>query len=475
MNQQIFREYDIRGLVGIDLTEETVRLLAKTVGTFFANQKVKTVSLGFDARESSPVFAKLFIEGLNQTGLNVLNLGMIPTPLLYFSLFTEQTQAGVMITGSHNPAEFNGFKLCLNQTTLYGKQIQRIKEIALSKTFAVGNGTVKEKDISANYSQFVRENIRLGKRKLKVVVDAGNGMGGIVGSPLYKELGIETIELFIEPDSRFPNHHPDPTVAENMQDAIKAVLENKADLAIAFDGDGDRIGVVDEKGKIIWGDELMTIFSRSILEKQKGKTFIGEVKCSQRLFDDIEKRGGKAVMSKVGHSLIKAKMKETKAVLAGEMSGHIFFADRFFGFDDAIYSGARLLEILSNSDKPLSEFLNDLPKVVNTPEIRLDCPDDMKFEIVKHLTKEFQQTNKVIKVDGARILFEKGWGLVRASNTQPILVLRFEAEDKDSLNFIQRTVEKRVAKLINQTKIRPVMINQLPPNLFAGKRADLAV
>jgi phosphomannomutase/phosphoglucomutase len=260
-----------------------------------------------------------------------------------------------------------------------------------------------------------------------------------------------------------------------MQDAIKAVLENKADLAIAFDGDGDRIGVVDEKGKIIWGDELMTIFSRSILEKQKGKTFIGEVKCSQRLFDDIEKRGGKAVMSKVGHSLIKAKMKETKAVLAGEMSGHIFFADRFFGFDDAIYSGARLLEILSNSDKPLSEFLNDLPKVVNTPEIRLDCPDDMKFEIVKHLTKEFQQTNKVIKVDGARILFEKGWGLVRASNTQPILVLRFEAEDKDSLNFIQRTVEKRVAKLINQTKIRPVMINQLPPNLFAGKRADLAV
>lgn len=444
MNQHIFREYDIRGLVGTDLTEETVSILAQSVGTYFADQGVKTVSLGYDARESSPIFCQIFAEGLNQTGLDVLNVGMIPTPLLYFSLFTEEVEAGVMITGSHNPAEFNGFKLCLNKSTLHGEQIQKIKEIALNQSFSNGNGTVKTKDISDNYLDFVKENIKLGDRKLRVVVDAGNGIGGIIGAPLYQQLGFEIIELFIEPDSRFPNHHPDPTEAKNMQHAIQAVHQYQADLAIAFDGDGDRIGVVDEKGNIIWGDELTCIFSRSILENQKGAAFIAEVKCSQRLFDDIEKHGGKAIMSKVGHSLIKAKMKETNAVLAGEMSGHIFFADRFFGFDDAIYSGARLLEILSNSNKPLSEYLSDLPKVVNTPEIRVDCADDKKFEIVKRLTEEFKQTNEVIDIDGARILFENGWGLVRASNTQAILVLRFEAADEKSLSKIQKIVDAKL-------------------------------
>lgn len=450
MNHQIFREYDIRGLVGTDLTEETVGILARAVGTYFAEQDVKTVSLGYDARESSPVFCQIFTEELNRTGLNVLDLGMIPTPLLYFTLFTEQVEAGVMITGSHNPAEFNGFKLCLDKSTLHGAQIQAIKKIALSGAFAEGGGTVSKKDISADYLDFVTENISLGKRKLKVVVDAGNGIGGIIGAPLYQQFGFETIELFIEPDSRFPNHHPDPTVAENLRDAVKAVRENRADLAIAFDGDGDRIGVVDENGSIIWGDELMIIFSRSILEKRRGETIIAEVKCSQRLFDDIEKHGGKAIMSKVGHSLIKAKMKETKAVLAGEMSGHIFFADRFFGFDDAVYAGARLLEILSHSDKPLSEFLRDLPEAVNTPEIRIDCPDDKKFEIVRRLTADFKQTNEVIDIDGARILFENGWGLVRASNTQAILVLRFEAKSREDLEKIQNTVETRVQTLISQ-------------------------
>ncbi len=320
MNQHIFREYDIRGLVGTDLTHKTVSLLSKAIGTYFVKKGVTRVSLGYDARESSPIFANLFVEGLNQTGLNVLNVGMIPTPLLYFTLFTEEVEAGVMITGSHNPAEFNGFKLCLNKTTLHSKQIQQIKEIALSGSFSSGKGTVTKKDISAKYTNFVKENINLGSRKLKVVVDAGNGIGGIIGAPLYKQLGCEIIELFIEPDSSFPNHHPDPTVAKNMQDAINTILTHEADLAIAFDGDGDRIGVADEKGNIIWGDDLMSIFSRSILEKRKGGTFIAEVKCSQRLFDDIENHGGKAIMSKVGHSLIKAKMKETNAVLAGEMS-----------------------------------------------------------------------------------------------------------------------------------------------------------
>ena len=292
----------------------------------------------------------------------------------------------------------------------------------------------------------------MGSRKLKVVIDAGNGIGGIVGAPLYKRLGLETIELFIEPDSRFPNHHPDPTVEKNMRDAIEAVKKHNADFAIAFDGDGDRIGVVDEKGNILWGDELMTIFSRSILEESPEATIIAEVKCSQRLFDDIERKGGKAIMSKVGHSLIKAKMKETGAALAGEMSGHIFFADRFFGFDDAIYSGARLLEILSKTEKPLSKFLDDLPKVFNTPEIRIDCPDEQKFEIVRKLTEKFKQTHRVIDIDGARILFENGWGLVRASNTQAILVLRFEATDEESLNSIRQTVEVSVEEIIENNQ-----------------------
>lgn len=450
MNHQIFREYDIRGLVDVDLTEETVSILARAIGTYFRRNNVKRVSLGYDARKSSSLFRDLFISRLNQTGLDVLDIGLVPTPILYFTLFTENVDAGVMITGSHNPAEFNGFKICLEKSTIYGRRIQEIREIATLGNFLEGKGTAEEKNILPNYLNFVCENINLGNRKLKVVIDAGNGVGGIVGAPLYKKLGCETIDLFTEPDSRFPNHHPDPTVLKNMQHAIEAVLQNGADLAIAFDGDGDRIGVVDEKGNVIWGDELMIIFARSILEKKPATTFIAEVKCSQRLFDDIENRGGHALMSKVGHSLIKEKMKETNAVLAGEMSGHIFFADRFFGFDDGIYSGARLLEILSNSEKPLSEFLADLPRTFNTPEIRIDCSDEQKFEIVRQLTEDFQQTNEVITIDGLRVLFEDGWGLVRASNTQPILVLRFEANNEFALKNIQRIIETRVHTLMRK-------------------------
>jgi phosphomannomutase/phosphoglucomutase len=448
MNQNIFREYDIRGVVGSDLTEETVRLLAAAIGTYFKVNGAKRVSIGFDARESSPVFAGIFCQVFNSSGLDVLDIGLVPTPILYFSLFSEEVDAGVMITGSHNPAEFNGFKLCLGKNTLHGKQIQEIKDIALAGDFAAGHGTVEKKDILPRYTEFVKENIELGNKKIKVVVDSGNGVGGIVGVPLFKELGCEVIDIFTEPDSSFPNHHPDPTVAENLQSAVETLRTNGADLAIAFDGDGDRIGVVDENGKIIWGDELMVIFARSILEKQPAAEFIAEVKCSQRLFDDIEKKGGRITMWKVGHSLIKARMQETGAVLAGEMSGHIFFGDRFFGFDDAIYAGARLLEILSNTDKSISELIEDLPPVFNTPEIRLECPDEKKFEIVRTLTRKFSETHSVIDIDGARILFEKGWGLVRASNTQPALVLRFEAQTRKDLNEIRKSIESEVAGLI---------------------------
>ena len=327
-------------------------------------------------------------------------------------------------------------------------QIQEIKEIALSGDFAAGSGAVEQIDVLDEYCRDIVSRISLGPRKLKAVVDAGNGMGGVTGVPVYSKLGIELVELFTEPDSSFPNHHPDPTVTENLADTINAVRETGADIGIAFDGDGDRIGIVDENGRIIWGDELMVLLSRSILETNPGATIIAEVKCSQTLFDDIAARGGTPLMWKAGHSLIKAKMKETNAALAGEMSGHIFFADRFYGFDDATYAGARVLEILSNTDKPLSALLADLPKTSSTPELRVDCSDETKFDVVARVAEYFARNTQVITIDGARILFEHGWGLVRASNTQAILVLRFEADSDEHLSVIRKVVEDKVAEFI---------------------------
>ena len=448
MNPHIFREYDIRGVVGRDLTDETVYILARALGTFFKNHGASRISLGRDARESSPRYRDIMVRGLNETGCDVLDVGMVPTPVLYFTLFSEDVDAGIMITGSHNPADNNGFKICLDKSTIYGDQVQEIRELAVSGVFASGSGSVREKEIISSYQSYIMSNVRPGKRRLKVVVDGGNGMGGIVGAPLYRALGCDVVELFCEPDSNFPNHHPDPTVVENMRFAVRAVAENMADLAIAFDGDADRIGLVDENGKIIWGDQLMLIFSREILRDKPGSTFIGEVKCSQTLFDDIRRHGGNPIMWKVGHSLIKAKMKETHAALAGEMSGHIFFADRYFGYDDAIYSGARIIEIVSNIEKPLSSLLEDLPRTFSTPEIRIDCPDDKKFSVVQTLSEDFKRTHEVVDLDGARILFEHGWGLVRASNTQPILVLRFEADSEEQLDKIREAVETKVNLLI---------------------------
>ncbi len=448
VNEHIFREYDIRGVVDKDLTDETVYDLARAIGTFFRASGASRASLGRDARESSPRFRNLMIQGLTETGCSVLDVGMVPTPALYFTLFTEPVDCGVMITGSHNPADNNGFKVCLGKSTIFGGHITDIKRIALSQSFASGKGNKEERDVVHAYSEYIRSNIRMGPRKLRVVVDAGNGMGGFIGAPLYKELGCEVIELFCEPDSRFPNHHPDPTVVENVEFAINAVREYKADLAIAFDGDADRIGVIDEKGGIIWGDQLMLIFSRDILKARPGATFIGEVKCSQALFDDIRLHGGNPIMWKVGHSLIKSKMKESQAAMAGEMSGHLFFADRYFGYDDGIYAGARLLEILSNTSEPVSSLLADVPGMFNTPEIRVECPDEKKFEVVRSLTEDFKKTNEVIDIDGARILFEHGWGLVRASNTQPVIVMRFEADNQDRLEEIQILVTSAVKHFI---------------------------
>lgn len=450
MNCNIFRENDIRGLVDEDLTPQSVEVLALAVGTFFRRRNVKCVALGRDARHSSQLFRDIFVRGLNQTGLNVLDIGAIPTPVLYFALFTEKASAGVMITGSHNPKEYNGFKLCLGSSAIFGAGIQEIRRIVASSDFARGQGTLLKKDILPDYINFISQNIKLGKKKLKAVIDGGNGIAGIAGTSVYRKLDCETVGLFVEPDGNFPNHHPDPTQPENLQTAIKILRETGADLAIAFDGDGDRIGVVDENGNIIPADKLLIIYARSILEKRPQAAFVADVKCSQNLFDEIRQMGGQAIMWKTGHALIKAKMKETGALLAGEMSGHIYFADRFFGFDDAIYAGARLLEILSNTEQSLSELLNDLPPIFNTPEIRVACPDENKFEIVRLLTDEFKKSNKVVDIDGARILFENGWGLVRASNTQPVLTMRFEAADKTSLEQIQEAVEMRLHGLIVQ-------------------------
>jgi phosphomannomutase/phosphoglucomutase len=448
MNPNIFREYDIRGIVGRDLTEETVAILGRAIGTFFRQNGAGRIAVGFDARASSPVFGKLLVEGFNAGGCDAVLIGRVPTPVLYHTVFTRNVDGGVMITGSHNPPDHNGFKICLGKQTLFGSQIQEIKAIALSGKFAAGAGTSASLEVLEDYKKDILSRVEFGARKLKAVVDSGNGMGGITGVPIYKKLGVELIELFTEPDSRFPNHHPDPTVVENLQDTIRAVKENGADLGIAFDGDGDRIGLTDENGRIIWGDELMVLLSREILKERKGATIIAEVKCSQNLFDDIALHGGKPLMWKAGHSLIKAKMKETGAALAGEMSGHIFFADRFYGFDDATYAGARVLEILSKTDKKLSELLADLPKTFSTPELRVDCADEKKFEVVQKIADEFSKTNEVITIDGARILFEKGWGLVRASNTQAILVLRFEADSEENLAKIRETVERRVKQFI---------------------------
>jgi len=449
INPYVFRQYDIRGTVNKDLTEEFVYELGLACGTYFRRHNVKTISLGRDCRLSSPTFRDCLVKGLLETGCIIFDAGVIPTPLLYFSLFKWEVDGGIQITGSHNPPDQNGFKICKGKSTIFGEEIQNIRKIMEKRDFIrEGSGTLIERDIKESYIEFVSSSIKAGQHKVKAVIDAGNGTGGMIAAPLYKKLGFDIVELFCEPDGNFPNHHPDPTVVKNMDTLIRTVISEKADVGIAFDGDADRIGVVDEKGEIIWGDQLMIIFSREILKESPGATFIAEVKCSQTLFEDIKRHGGVPIMWRVGHSLIKAKMKEENAALAGEMSGHIFFSHRYFGYDDAIYAGARLLEILAGSGKKISELLSDVPKTVTTPEIRVECPDEKKFDVVKRLAEFFKQNYDVIEIDGARINFDGGWGLIRASNTQPVLVLRFEAKNETLLEEIRSKVETKLKEFL---------------------------
>lgn len=447
VNPVVFREYDIRGVAGLDLTEETVGLVARALGTRVRDAGGTRVVLGRDVRLSSPGFHREAVAGLTATGCDVIDVGIVPTPLVYFAAQQLHVDGLCMITGSHNPADYNGLKIGVGQTTIYGEAIQEILRMVLKGDFARGQGKVTTHDIVTPYQDYVAKNLKLGPRKLKVVIDAGNGTGGIA-VPIFERLGVEVVPLFLEPDGRFPNHHPDPTVEKNLEHLKRKVLETRADAGIAYDGDSDRVGAVDEKGQVLWGDQLMILFARSILAEVPGAAVVAEVKCSFTLYDDIKKRGGRGIMWKAGHSLIKAKMKEEHAELAGEMSGHIFFGHRWLGFDDGIYSSARLVELLTRTTQPLSSLLSDVPKTYSTPELRVDCREEIKFEVVRRAQDYFTRGYQAITVDGVRVVFPDGWGLVRASNTQPILVLRFEATTEARLAEIRKLVEDQVTAIM---------------------------
>lgn len=446
----IFREYDIRGVVGEDLTPETVEILGKAIGTTFRRKGKRSVVLGRDCRLSSPEFSDILTKGLLSTGLDVIRIGTVPTPLMYFTVFSRDMESGIMITGSHNPARYNGFKMMVGKDTLFGEAIKEIYGLVSAGDFLEERPGVESRlDIVPDYMAYVLANIHL-EKSIRVVVDAGNGTGGAVAVPLFRQLGCEVIELYCDMDGHFPNHHPDPTLPEALEDLIAKVAETGADLGISYDGDADRIGVIDDKGQIIWGDQLMILFARSVLAQHPGAAVISEVKASRLLYDEIKKLGGRPIMWKTGHSLIKKKIQEEKALLAGEMSGHIFFADRFFGFDDAIYSSARLLEILSRTDDSLSTLLSDLPETFTTPEIRVYASDQVKFQIVDQVRDRLAESYPIVDIDGVRATFPHGWALVRASNTQEVLVLRFEADSKQHLTSIRREVEGVLEDVISR-------------------------
>jgi phosphomannomutase / phosphoglucomutase len=441
----IFREYDIRGVAETELLSADVVELGRGLGTLLQRQSGQSINLGRDCRLSSARLRDALLEGLMASGCEVTDMGVVPTPLLYFSGVHMDADGAIMITGSHNPSEFNGFKTVCGPSTLHGETIQQVLQLIQARDFASGKGTHQDMDVSQPYidavaAQFELPEIARGRR-LKVVLDGGNGTAGPVMHRLLQRLNVEAVELFFDMDGRFPNHHPDPTVPQNLKHLQDAVKRHKADLGIAFDGDSDRIGAVDENGDVIYGDMLLLIYGREILTRKPGATFIGEVKCSQVLYDELKRLGGNPIMYKTGHSLIKAKMKEAHAELAGEMSGHMFFGDRYFGYDDALYAACRLMEIVAKSGKPLSAQLAGLPKLVSTPEIRVDCPDETKFDVVARVAAHFKRSHQVIDVDGVRVLFERGWGLLRASNTQPVLVMRFEAASQPLLESYQREVE----------------------------------
>ena len=439
LNPFIFREYDIRGVVEKDFPDDVVENLGKAFGTYVKRKGVDKISLGGDVRLTTEQLKKAFTKGVISTGVNVVDIGIVPTPVSYFSIYRFNLKGAVQITGSHNPPEFNGFKMTLSTGAVYGEEIMVIKKIIETDDFDSGEGTVEEADITEDYRRDIIEKISL-KKKMKIVTDCGNGAGGLVAPDVLRGIGCEVDELFTEPDGNFPNHHPDPTVEKYITKLIETVKNGDYDFGVAFDGDMDRIGVVDNKGEIVWSDYLMAIFSEEILSNGT-KTIIFDVKCSQALPERIEELGGIPLMYKTGHSLIKEKLRELDESFAGEMSGHIFFGDEHYGYDDALYVTARLARFMSERDESLSELMAKFPKYYSTPEMRLNTKDDKsKFEIVEKAVEYFTKNYECSTVDGVRILFGESWGLVRASNTQPVIVVRFEAKSQERLEEIKALV-----------------------------------
>ena len=443
VSQGIFRQYDIRGIVDRDLTTEVARFVGRAYAGYLSEHGITgTVAVGRDNRPSGEALFDALVGGLTECGVDVVDIGTVPTPLLYWSLHHLGVVGGIQITGSHNPPEYNGFKMSVGTGSLHGDEIQRLFAIGKSGKTPSGHGTVRVEDVIERYVADIARRIGRIPRGMHVIVDCGNGAGALVAERLFEHLGVQSTYLFCDSDGTFPNHHPDPTVPENLEDLIEAVRANKADIGVAFDGDADRLGVVDGNGTIIWGDHILILYARDVLSRTgKGQPIIFDVKCSQALPDAIRAAGGEPIMWRTGHSLIKEKMKEMNAPIAGEMSGHMFFTEDFYGHDDALYGAARLLRIIADSGRSISDLLADVPKFVSTPEIRVDCPDEIKFAVVERAVAHFRASHDVIDVDGARVLFGDGWGLIRASNTQPVLVLRFEARTARRLAEIRALME----------------------------------
>ncbi len=447
VNDSIFRQYDIRGLVDKDLDENVLYQIGKGYGTFLRRKNLKTACIGGDARLSTPAFKKSFIQGMRETGIDVIDVGIMATPVLYFSIWKLKTDGGVMITASHNPAGYNGIKLNKGLQSVYGEQIQEILKLIQTEDFETGNGSLATNDnMHKLYMNYIVDSIEL-KRPVKVIVDGGNGAGGPYLPAVLRRLGCEVKEMYCEPDGTFPNHHPDPTVEKYMGDLIDEIKKSDAEVGLGLDGDADRIGVVDENGKMLYGDQILNIIARDFLKDNPGEKIIGDVKCSKNFFDDVKKHGGIPMMYKTGHANIKSKMQEENLLMSGEMSGHVFLKDRFLGFDDAIYVSARFVEIISKMDIPVSRFLEDQPKMYNTPELHIESSDERKFQLVAKIRDSFiKEGYDVNDIDGMRITFDDGWALCRASNTTPVLVLRFEAETEKRLKEIRKLVEDRVKK-----------------------------
>lgn len=439
VGRQIFREYDIRGIVGVDLSPEVARSVARAFGSELAERNSPVVVVGHDNRPSSPALAEAVCRGLNETGVRVLTVGTVPTPVLYYAALTLETDGGIQITGSHNPPEYNGIKMVRDNRPIYGDQIQRLFQRIDTDRFARGRAETEPVEILDAYVESFAARTAV-TAPLRIVLDCGNGAGCVVAVRALRAAGVGVDPLFCESDGTFPNHHPDPTVDENVQDLIARVRESGAAFGVGLDGDADRIGVVTEKGNIVRGDHLLLLFAMDVLKEQPGAEVIFDVKCSQSLPEVIREHGGVPVMWKTGHSLIKERMLETSAPLAGEMSGHICFGDRYFGFDDAVYAAARLAELVADSKRPLSEIVGEIPAYPSTPELRLDCSEERKFDVVRRAVEHYQREHEVIDIDGARVIFEEGWALIRASNTQPVIVVRVEARSEVGLAAIESDV-----------------------------------